>query len=227
MEKSNFMKQLRGLTYDFVTNDKILERPKGITGRRNLDNRKIRFLRDFLDLILNNERFITSETKHYIINKYISAAGVADKFKCNEKTVSTKIWRDKNKISGIFGDGMISDILFNANADMDFYERKLDEARVKYSDVRLLSSIDLDLPQGVIKTSIPDDLFNEFIETISPYIKSQKAAIEQEISDEAVGYVKWLLTSDNSKMTEKDLERKERLYLLLGGIEYTIGQDSL
>ncbi len=215
------MKQLKGLVYDFVDNGKILNKPRGITKRYDLDDRKIKFLQGFLDLILNNDKFITKESKYYISNKYITIAGVAEALKCkSEKTVRTKVWRDKNKIAYIFGDKFITDILYYKDAGMDFYEEKLDEVRFKYTDVKLLSNIDLNLPQGVMQTTVEDNTFADFIGIILLYLKTQKRAIEQEISPDIIGYIKWLFSS-NFGLTQQDIERKERLSLLLGGEEYS------
>lgn len=218
MRKSNIIQQLREVAYCLIVDSNIQAMPTGSIARMDLNDRKIKFLRDMLDFILNTDKFITKETRYYITHKYITKKGIAEQFNVNIKTVSTRIWRDKSKIAHIFGDHVIEDTIYYKNSDISRYEKALEVAISKYSNIdNLLNNIDLKLPEPVYTTQKPQE-FDDFMDFMPGYLKSQKRCHEEAITPEVVGYIKWLLTT-KKELSPDDLKLKEWLMVLLGAYD--------
>jgi len=222
---SNFSKQLKELTANFLSNSgDILEKPKSFAGRPMLiiEERRIKFLRAFIDLLLHT-KFISPESKYYLQDLYITQAGVAIKFNTTEKNVQAKVWYDMKKIKSIFGYKIIVDIECYRNIDLAGYEDILTETMTKYADGRdIFDRIALKMPAAKVQYSISEDEFNDFISIVVPYSLEQMKIISQELPTEPVGYIKYIMSS--TLLSAEDHQRKERLLLLFKG-EYSIDSE--
>lgn len=221
MSASSIIQQIKGIVTDFVSEDgKILEVPSRTKGYSKLwDGRRLQFMRGFLDLILNTS-FTSNVTKSYILDKYISIKGLSEElnnkgFEVNANTLQTKIFRDQKKIQSVFGDRVLLDILHYDNIPMEKYEKALSEAFEKYSDLKLLNNLALKLPQANINSSVTEEEFADFVQAIQPFNKWHMQCVEDGLSKQSVGYIKYLLSS--SLLNKVDIERKNIVLQLLGG----------
>lgn len=201
MSSKTITKQLKALVEDFTDSEgNILERPKGRFVRKKLDERRIMFLRRFVDLLLNTG-FVSEETKLYIKNRYITQEGVAEAMRergkeANPNSVSAKIWYDKNKIVHLFGTRFLVEITEYDNVNMEDYEIKLDKAFAKYCNNKALKDIIIDLPTGRYERKLEDEEFIQLLEKLKPYIKINVKKVSESITSGEVGYIEFLLSSN-------------------------------
>lgn len=218
------LKSLKELFNAFLDKGEILEFPKPRTIKTvYLDERRLNFLRNFVDLIISTN-FCCKETRLYLANYYITKAGVhkqlqqeGSKNKLN--TTIAKIFYDSKKITSEFGNTMLVEILHYSNIDIDRYELILADVLNRYSNKKLLQeNVRLNLPKVKLSNSLEESEFDEFLQIIAPYIKSQMKFISKEISKQQVGYAQYLLSS--TILDEKQQEHKNILCMYLG-IEYS------
>lgn len=223
MSTTSIIQKLKGIVADFVTEDgKILEVPLRGKGYSKLaDERRLQFIRGMLDLILNTN-FLSSMTKAYIRNRYISIKGLARElenkgFDVNENTLQTKIFRDQHKIESVFGDRVLLDLLHYDNIPIEKYERELSETFAKYADMSSFENIALQIPDTGIKTSITDEEFQDFIKILLPYHKAHMQSLSENLTD-SIAYIRFILSS--TLLNETDIERKALFLELFGSEQY-------
>lgn len=227
---SNFNKQLKEIVSDFMdTEGKILDSPKGKIIKKELSDERIEFLKQFIDLLLNTD-FVGEEYKVYISDRFITLKGVYERLKyealnkgedesrVNFNNVKGKIWYDKNKITSIFSERVLIDIV-EYDGSIEVYIEQLNSLKIKYNQVNLLNNLVLDIDTTLntniqIKNDISDEEFKEFINIIAPYSIKHVKYISDNLPKDTLEYVKKILST--SIINGKDLERKEILLTLLG-----------
>lgn len=223
MARTGFFKGHKDLMAEFVgNNNKILNKPLGKLIRRDIGSERVDFLRQYIDLLLNS-RMLTKETKIYLLDRYITYDGVAEKLgeetgtQINSSTTKAKIWQDKNKIIRAFGERMLVDILEYDNIDFEDYKERLLDAQHKYGNSKLLRNVCLALPETPYQTtSISEKDFNDFIDIISPYTRRQMDIVVNDLLDpnlQALSYIRYILSSGLLKSIDE--KRKERIIELL------------
>ena len=224
MSRESILCELKSIIPDLVDlNGNFRVTPIGWVGKQNLMNSHIKFLDDFITL-LKTTSIITSETRMYIFDKYITMQGVNDELnkniendnnKVRYNNTMSKIQYDKNKLNNYFGAHLISDVMSN-NTDISNYERTLGELFIKQAGKsELRDNLLLHLNTSCMTSELSDEKFEEFRSTIMPYIKSQVTFIENNIDTESCGYFNYLL----SMPTLNDIDKKRLGVLkdLLGG----------
>lgn len=223
MSSKNITKQLKALVDDFTDSQgNILEHPKGRFVRKKLDERRIMFLRRFVDLLLNTG-FVSEETKLYIKDRYITQEGVAEAMRergkeANPNSVSAKIWYDKNKIVHLFGTRFLVEITEYDNVNMEDYEIKLDKAFAKYCNNKALKDIIIDLPTGRYERKLENEEFIQLLEKLKPYIKNNAKKVSESITSGEVGYIEFLLSSNILDSSELKHRRILEVFLKTGEI---------
>lgn len=221
MGNSALFKQLKELVHDFYSDGEILDKPIGRIGKKELPDNIVRFLGDFVDLLLNS-RMVCEETKIYISDVYITHEGIITEMESrglgrpNKNTVQTKLWNDKGKIIKAFGEGMILELVeYRDISKLNQYRDSLNMVRAKYSKARLLSNIALKLPDtsNVKVTDVDKESFEEFISIVAPYCKKHMAFISEQIPTNIVSYCKYILSSKD--ITEEDIENRNMLLEIL------------
>lgn len=221
MTRSNFIRELKGLIYEFTDNGAILDQPKSQRYRQKLSERRKKFIREFIHLLLNSN-MLSDYTKYYISNKYVTYAGTAQHFnKKGEKkkvnTLQTQVYRDIKKIKRIFNDERIFAKIFEySNYDITEYEKKLRQAFVHYSD-DCFNNIALNLTDEVkVVDDISEEELEEFIKEILPYHICHMVQIEENINKRILSYVRGILAVPKELLNEIDIRRREMLLQLLG-----------
>ena len=217
---NRFTRQLKDLVADF-TDDKgnILEQPKGRFVRKKLDERRLLFLRRFVDLLLNT-RFTSKETKYYISDRYITMEGVAEKLaqdgkKASVDSVSNRVWYDKNKIISWFGEKVIVDMTEYSNINIDEYEKKLEVAFSQYGGKRLNDYLAIKLPEGKYEGKLSNEQFVRLLELLKPYTRKYMKNLAKSIPAGHIGYLMYILSSNI--LDDEDLRRKRELCGMLEG----------
>ena len=219
MYDSNFTKQLKELVGDFVSADgEILDYPIGRIGCKKLDDRRIKLLKIFIDLLINT-RFTRDVTKLYISQKYITFEGVAEQLQAQGQeicvsSVQSRVFYDKRRIEIHIGGNILVDILEYKNVDLDRYEQKLLDLMVQHSNGYMFQTIALHLPTPTFTTDLSEEEFEEFFRIIAPFSKNHMKFISDNIDTKALGYCKYIISSN--VLTEVDKERRDRVLALLG-----------
>lgn len=212
MGSSALLKQLKGLVHDFYVEDKVLMEPVGRLSKKELPEDTIKFLSQFVDLLMNT-RITCTETKLYISDLYITHRGIANEMELkglgrpNTNTIQTKIWNDKAKIIKLFGEGMLLELIeYRNTSNLSHYNSQLSKAKEKYSNSRLLSNIALKLPDttNIKTTSVDSSEFDEFISIIRPYCKRHMSFISEQLPVEVVSYCKYILESKDVSDIDRD-----------------------
>lgn len=209
------VQQVKVIIRDFVEEDVILERPKKIKGYERLeDGRRLKFIREFIRLLLYTE-FISTETKCYIKNESLQVEGIAKELKIqkNIHTMQTRLWRDLKKLDLIFGKDMLMELMQYDKINIEEYELKLSQAFGKYTNVKALDNLALNLAEGGDGSEVSEEAFDDFISTIKPYLKTHMKSISEDLDINVIAYVRRLLSS--TILTEEEQERKELLEMLL------------
>jgi hypothetical protein len=197
--------------------------PNGNLAKKELSSERIEFLRLFVNLLLNTT-FITEKTKLYVSEKHSSYVSLAEKLQkeqgleINPSTLQSTVWLDKNKIERYFTSKVLLDVIEYTNTDISRYIATAKELINKYGQSSLLTkNIIIKLPDCEVQnTKVSDAEFNDFISTISPYIKSQAQYVSENTSTSLVGYCKYILNSTDGNLDEQDSQRRKLLLSLLG-----------
>ncbi|MBU3101909.1 MULTISPECIES: hypothetical protein [Clostridium] len=215
--KGNILAQLKEIIYAFVDSEgRILDKPKPYTiNTIKLNKRRNDFIRQFIDLLLNT-KFITNESKIYLLNKNYTMRNVHEEIqklgsRIAYRTVTAKLYYDSTKIASVFTSKMLTEILFYDKANMDMYEEALADVLNKYSNKKILhENIGLKLPKTKLNNSLSDDEFNDFLQIIKPYLKSQINFIYDNINKRSIGYAEYLLSST----LLSDIQKEQKNLLL-------------
>lgn len=223
MAKGGFYDYLKQLISDMVDqNGNLRVQPIGLTAKRNLSNSKIKLLSDLI-VLLRDTNIVSKESKYYINNKYITIAGVnelvnqenKDKEEIKFNNTLSKISYDRNKLEKLFGANFFIEIL-TKDTDIEQYEVIIAEQFIRYSNGKnkLKEKIAINIPNNCMYSEITDEEFENFVDMIKPYIRSQMEFIEENMSKEACGYFNYI--SNMPTLNSKDLERLNTLKDLLG-----------
>lgn len=208
-----------------TNNDAIIVRqepiPNGLLAQKKLSEERIKFLYLFVSLLLKTS-FINQRTKLYLQDKNGSYKTVAEKLKykgidVKPSTLQSIVWLDKNKIEKYFTDKVLLDVIEYTNTDITEYMKTVQELNIKYGQASLLEkNVIIELPKSTIKKSeFDDDSFNECMQSLIPYIRSQANYASETMKADFIGYLKYLLNSDDTELNGKDLSRKCILVSLL------------
>lgn len=194
--------------------------PIGVIGKRNVSDYRLGLVKAAIQLILNTN-IVTTETKMYISDRYITKRGVNEKLnesreednKIPYKTTESKIAYDKAKIDKLLGPRFFTDILMysNNNSAVTVYETNLLQAMEKYGESSrsgIREAIALDLDKRLFCKKLDDTKFYEFIKDIGPYLKSHMKAVASGLDRESVGYFNYLLLSP---VLNEDDERRLKI----------------
>lgn len=221
MAKTSILEGFKMVIADMLdSNGNFRVTPIGTTGRLNLSNNRIKLLIDVIKLLRDTD-IISDETRIYIFNKYITIKGVNEiindrmggKEEVKFNNTLSKIQYDKNKLERLLGKDFFGSVL-SSNRDISLYEKIVYELYIKYSKTdKIRENLILNIPKDCMSTELSDEEFNEFIQIISPYLKSQIKFIEENLSRKACGYFNYLLSVPT--LEGKDKERAEILRALL------------
>lgn len=196
--------------------------PNGLLAQKGLSEERVKFLNKFINLLLKTS-FINQRTKTYLLEKNGSYKTVADKLKLQQgidvkaSTLQSIVWMDKNKIERYFTPNVLLDVIEYTNTDISEYVKTVQELNDKYGQASLLEkNVIIELPKSTIKKSeFDDDSFNECMQSLIPYIRSQANYASETMKADFIGYLKYLLNSDGTELNGKDLSRKGILVSLL------------
>lgn len=200
----------------------LYERPIGIIAKRNLDKKRDSFIRRYI-LFVMTSKIISDTTKLYIRSS--SSNSVASAIKSynqtvsedeaiNIKTAQSKINYDINKLLKYFPDNMLSQVLAYNSCNLEEYERNLALAMNVYGKKnKMMDNLALKMRRVPIQGDLEDEDFEELISIIAPYTKKQINYIEENIPEELVGYLLYLISS--SSLNDKDKVRYNFLKELL------------
>jgi anaerobic ribonucleoside-triphosphate reductase len=192
-------------------NDNLYDKPIGLIGKRNLEKEKNDFLKRYINLIMHTR--IVSETTKIYIRSYGSVASTIKHYNSsipngakekNIKTAQSNVNYDEVKLHRYFPDNMLSRIAYYGTVDIACYNKQLNLAIMDYAKRnKVLDNLSIRLPRVTLQDTLDEQEFLEFLEMLSPYFKKNIKAVEEELSNEAVGYFLYLLTSGELKPEDK------------------------
>lgn len=222
--KISILLGIREVVYEMTDGDKVRKEPipNGKLAKKGLSVERIEFLSKFVDLLLNTD-FINERTKTYLLDKDGSYKTIAEKISektgkhIGASTLQSTVWLDKNRIEGYFTSKFLLDIIEYTNTDVSVYMVTLQELLEKYGNASLISkNIIIKLPTSEAEyKEFNDNEFNEFIDMITPYIKSQADYVRDGITPSLIGYCKYILNCLDDNLSNVDKKRKELLLALL------------
>lgn len=195
----------------------LYERPTGNIGKWNLDKKRDDFLKRYITLIMGS-KIVSDTTKLYIKSTLPSVASVVKYYnqtvteneQINIKTAQSKVDYDTKKLLRYFPDNMIVQVLSNTSCDLDYYTKQLNLAVANYAvKNKLLDNLMLRLPKVAIQDNLDEDAFSDFITIIKPYLKKHVEWLQDNLPEEAVGYILYLMSTP-----QLSGEHKERYNLL-------------
>lgn len=228
MSNNKLMSEIKNMMPDLVDSNRNFRTILvGKTGARNLDNSRIEILRAFVDL-LKNSRMISNETREYLFDRYITIKGVTEKLNAESgaggkvylnNTVTSKIAYDRAKLSRIFGEDFLVEVVGKSNnkKKLDDYRQILGLMYIEYGSqdkIDIREEVLLPLDKKSLNTKLSDSEFEQFIGIIAPYFKSQVKAVADSIDKKSIGYFNFISTSP--VLSDKDKERLQRLRVLMG-----------
>lgn len=199
----------------------LYERPIGLITKRNLDKKRDSFIRRYI-LFIMTSKIVSDTTKLYIRSSSNSVASaiksynqtVSEDEAINIKTAQSKINYDINKLLKYFPDNMLSQVLAYNSCNLEEYERNLALAMNVYGKKnKMMDNLMLKIRRVPIQEYLEDEDFDELISIIAPYTKKQINYIEENIPEELVGYLLYLISS--SSLNDKDKVRYNFLKELL------------
>lgn len=227
MPSEGLFKDIRSIVPDLIDsngNERVI--PIGMIASRKLSPYRISLLVKLLTFIRDSNR-ICEETKAYIFNPHLSKKEVTELLNNNNPnkdynmhTVGSKTYADMVKIERCVGKKFVTSIVLysNNNSEIKQCEAGLVELYRKYGDreaASLRDNIALNLDPTLMCNDISESQFRQFIEEISPYLKSHMKYLESEIDRESIGYFNYLLSSP--LLNDVDKERLDYLKAILGG----------
>lgn len=226
MASKGLLTQLKSIIADMTdSNGNIKALPGGQVGKLDLPINKLKFIENLI-ILLRDTKLITQETKMYLFDKYITIKGVneavneamstketPDSSKIPLSSTASRITYDKTKLTKIFGQHLVVNML-SRSSSIEVYEQALAEQFRKYNSIDLRDSLIISIPKDCMQMELSEDKFQDFLEVILPYIKSQVKFVEDNLDIEACGYFNYLLSYPNLEGTDKD--RADRLKILLG-----------
>lgn len=221
-DKPKIFKQLK--LYIYAIRDKngnYRTVPRGVLKGSNIPSDRLKLLWQFVSLLLDTE-FIHKESKVYLSNlgatmkdTRMLLADIEDKDidSYNEKTIINRIYTDQKKVEQVFGNSVLSDILYGINTG-DRVAAIIAGELAKLMPSSLKDEICLDIKNDCICTELDSERFQQFMETIVPYTKSRMRFVSASLDDEAVGYFNYLIYG--KRLTDLDKDRLDTIKNLLG-----------
>jgi hypothetical protein len=194
--------------------------PVGVLGKRNLDKRRIEFLKKYVSLLLDT-KIISDTTKLYLFGtgslRMIILSynrNLPENEQINFNTAQSKVNYDKRKLESFFPDDMLSKVIFYKDANIGQYEKQLALALSKYAmKNKLMDNLALKLPPNLLNDTLSDQQFDEIFRDIAPYCKNQMKYIQENLPSEGVGYINYLMSQQGLQGVDK--KRFERLRMIL------------
>lgn len=229
MSKVGVFHDIKNIIPDLMDNNKNFRTvPIGVIGKRNVSEYRLGLVRTAIELLLNTS-IITTESKMYLTDKYITKRGVNEKLnedrddehKIPYKTTESKIFYDKGKIDKLLGPRFFTDIIMytNNSAAVSVYETNLLEAMQKYGlheSGSIREGIALELDKRLFCKQLDEVKFQEFIRDILPYLRSHMKAVADGLDKDSVGYFNYLLL--NPVLNDIDKQRLDYINQLINGV---------
>lgn len=231
MAASSNAQLLRKTIPDFVDkNGNFRTIPIGELKKRNLSESRLNLLKSLYTLIMT-EGFLTRETRMYLTDPYITMNGINSILnrELEEKSPGSpeitlnatysKIGAGKRKLNEYFGNSIMSDILFKTQNEeaIKQYSSRVAAAYAKNKKTStngvLRENLALELRTDIMNSELTSEKFDDFIATITPYIKEQMKVVADGIDDDTVGYFNYLLYSPI--LSDEDKLRLDRLRIYL------------
>lgn len=180
--------------------DSFYDTPMGNIGRRTRDDTRLMFLRKYLEFILHS-KVLSSTTKIYIRSACSSMQAAFEKYnatvpeweRVNLKTALSKVNYDKNKLSALFAEDMLSKVVYTLNPDMASYEKSLDAAIRRYAPkAKQVNGLRLKLPSAPPEKLMTDDEFEDMLDLIAPYTAAAIKSAEDTFPPAWAGYLGYL-----------------------------------
>lgn len=217
MEKQSILRQLRDVCHSFVDEyGNFRVQAIGVVDKLNINDERQELLKDIVYLLRNTD-IVNIETKMYLFNrttnreineKLIEDTGVEIPF----NTTQAKIQYGKTKLESLLGDS-VKRLLYQT-FDIRDIPKLVFDLNNKYNTNKLRDNILLELNKNVYADELTDEDFDDFLMTISPYIKTQVEFITNNIDEKKIGYFNYIVTSNRLKDIDK--KRLDILRKLLG-----------
>ena len=215
---SQLLKQIHNLYLDFYDKEgNIMDEPVGTITRLSLPESHIKFLKRFLEFIMNS-KILNESTKIYITSP-LASSSINSTFaywnknnpnqQVNIKTATSNVDYCRRKIIKLFEDDMISMLTYYPQkADIDHYEEQLKAAMLQYSNKSTISgSLMIDLGKFTSYEPVGESRLFEFMETIGPYRTKLRKTIEATINNEyadVIGYLNYLQAIHNKTPDQEE-----------------------
>ncbi|AKL96184.1 hypothetical protein CACET_c27390 [Clostridium aceticum] len=221
---ANMIRDLKGL-YGCImdSNGNFLTKMTGVYRNVKLSERRYEFLKGLINLVMTTR--ITSEnTKNYIksngssvrdfVNSYNLTVKEEEQLKAS--SVSQNVDYDRKKLLNFFPNDTVIKVIFSYELNITEYEKMLNMAYTKYGGNRkMLNNLALTIPKTAVNDNLTEEEFEELLRVIAPYTKAQRKYISENIPDEQVGYLNYLVSAH--KLEGEDLKRYKILKVLLEG----------
>ena len=224
MAKTNIIKQLRdhfGCFYDESGNK--YETPRGTVISRKLPDRNISILEMLYASILSSTK-ISEDTKEYIKKRYITAEGVNEILNNRRdmygephislSTTRSRLLKDRKLIEAMYGENIITDLVYSAKCDLDRYEENIINQMSGKENSEFKEKCLLDIPSNIIKKSCEPEEFEDMLEFLKVYNKKAAQDTVNLMGESAIGYLNYLMTYPF--LSDSDIVNKRR-------IEETVG----
>ncbi|MBK5240240.1 hypothetical protein [Clostridium sp.] len=210
---------------DYIDEDNnMYEEAKGITAKRNLGKKEQDFLKRYIDFVINTKA-ISNIMKIYLKGTGSSVASVIKSYnqilpqenQINIKAATNKVYNDTKKLLGMFPEDMLSNILSKSSkCNLDLYNKKLNFAIANGSKNKLLDNLMLKLPARIeIQEDLSDDDFLAFLDIIAPFFKKHIKYLEENLETKAVGYLQFLMSSNEGQLSGKNKDRYKIISAML------------
>ena len=205
------IRDLRKVVLCYYRDEKIMKEPIGFIAKRNLSQKTIDFLHDFVVFVLNSN-FINAEAKVYLLNKNFSYYDVVNDsrfLKIKDSTIRYHISNSIDKINRTFSNKMLVNLI-DYREDAERYIRTLEDLKEKYSAQTFFKNkyiINFPDTGAVSYEDVDMNRVSNFLNDISCYKKEVIKNLN--IDKAALAYVYRLL--DNAGLSEK--EAKDRIEL--------------
>ncbi len=217
-----------GSNGNFLTKDQHVKHmlsKKSVNGNYKITDRQYELLLGIMYLVMNTK--ITSKnTKNYLRSNEVSVRRFVESYNLivNEDeqlkaaSVSQNVDYDRKKLLEFFPDYIISKIRsFGWEERISDYEKMLNNATAKYAGNRkMLNNLALTIPKTAVNDNLTEEGFNDLISVITPYTKAQRKYISENIPDEQVGYLNYLVSAH--KLNGENLKRFKIIKSLLEGV---------
>lgn len=212
MAYTRFGKDLRNVICAFYEDGVICKKPSKKFIRNELTEDRIALLRKLVRLVMFTE-YTDEYTKVYLSNYTLSYKDVADMMnvesiiggELTDKQVKGKVWHRIDKLKRDIGEESIMRITMYRNNDVSHIEELIDNLLKEYAD-GIQSNFEVSIMGTGFNQVLSNKDFEEFVQLIKPYSKSNIELVQRAISEDMKDYVNYLVCNEENLTTE-ELER--------------------